>query len=148
MPSISRSALVVHSPQRMYELVNTVQSYPDFLPWCAASEVHEQDQNGMLATVAVAKGGINKSFTTRNQLAEGRSIQMQLVDGPFSKLEGLWKFEPLGPDACKISFNLHFDFDSPVLRASFGKIFDQIAGSMVDAFVLRANQTLGSSKSG
>lgn len=148
MPSISRSALVVHSPQSMYELVNGVESYPDFLPWCETSAVHEQNENGMLATLAIAKGGINKSFTTRNQLSEGQSIKMQLVDGPFSKLEGLWKFEPLGPEACKISLNLNFEFDSPVLRASFGKIFDQIAGSMVDAFVLRANQTLGSSKSG
>lgn len=148
MPSIIRSALVVHSPQCMYELVNAVESYPEFLPWCDASAVHEQDASGMLATVAIAKGGINKSFTTRNQLIKGESIQMQLVDGPFSQLEGLWKFEPLGPEACKISLNLHFEFDNPVLRASFGKIFDQIAGSMVDAFVLRANQTLGSSKSG
>jgi ribosome-associated toxin RatA of RatAB toxin-antitoxin module len=132
----------------MYELVNAVQSYPDFLPWCDSSEVHEQDASAMLATVAIAKGGINKSFTTRNQLLDGQSIHMQLVDGPFSKLEGLWKFEPLGPEACKISLDLNFDFDSPVLRASFSKIFDQIAGSMVDAFVLRANQTFGSSKSG
>lgn len=148
MPNVSRSALVVHSPQNMYELVNAVANYPDFLPWCDASEVHEEDTSAMLATVAIAKGGINKSFTTRNQMIQGQSIQMQLVDGPFSKLEGLWKFEPLGPEACKISLNLNFEFDSPVLRASFGKIFDQIAGSMVDAFVLRANQTLGSSKSG
>ncbi len=148
MPNISRSALVVHSPQHMYELVNAVGNYPDFLPWCDASEVHEHTDSGMLATVAIAKGGINKTFTTRNQLIEGRSIQMQLVDGPFTQLEGLWEFEPLGPEACKISLNLNFEFDNPVFRASFAKVFDQIAGSMVDAFVLRANQTLGSNKSG
>ena len=148
MPNISRSALVVHSPQHMYDLVNAVGNYSNFLPWCDASEIHEHTDDTMLATLSIAKGGINKSFTTRNQLSAGQSIQMQLVDGPFSQLEGVWRFEPLGPEACKISLNLNFEFESPVLRASFGKVFDQIAASMVDAFVLRANQTLGSSKSG
>lgn len=148
MANISRSALVIHSPLRMFELVNDVSKYPEFLPWCEHAEVHEHSEQAMRATVGIAKSGVNRTFTTQNALQVGQSIQMQLVDGPFSKLEGMWKFEALGPEACKISLNLNFEFDSPVLRASFGKVFDQIASSLVDAFVLRANQTYGSHKSG
>lgn len=141
MPTVSRSALVVHSPARMFDLVNDVARYPEFLPWCEFSEVLEQSDDHMQATVGIAKSGIKKAFTTRNSLEYARRIVMQLVDGPFSQLEGEWTFEPLGDDACKISLNLHFEFDSPVLRASFGKVFDSIAGSMVDAFVQRASVT-------
>lgn len=148
MASVSRSALVVHSPQTMFDLVNDVAAYPEFLPWCDHTEVHGSDARTMLATIGVTKGSINKRFTTRNQLEAGHRISMQLVDGPFSRLEGVWQFDALGVDACKITLDLNFEFDSPVLRATFGKVFDQIANTMVDAFVLRANQTHRSHKSG
>lgn len=94
----------------------------------------------MQASLGIAKGGINKSFTTHNVLDAGRSIRMSLKDGPFSQLQGEWRFEALGADACKISLDLEFELDSPVLQSTFGKVFNQIAGSMVDAFVNRANQ--------
>ena len=146
MPQVVRSALVTYQPIQLFDLVNDVERYADFLPWCNASEVHEKSDDHMLATVNIAKGGVNKSFTTKNSLQAGHKIEMALVDGPFSKLEGVWEFLGLGEsgqEACKISLNLHFEFASPVLRATFGKVFDQVANSLVDAFVQRAHQVYG-----
>ena len=110
MPQISRTALVPYSAEQMYQLVNDVQSYPQFLPGCTGSRILESTPGQMTAAVDVSKAGISKTFTTRNQLTSNQSILMNLVDGPFKKLIGGWKFTPLSQEACRIEFHLDFEF--------------------------------------
>ncbi len=140
MLHINRSALVLFSAQQMYELVNDVDSYPDFLLGCIGSRVIKTSNNEMTAAVAFAKAGLSNSFTTRNKLLNNKSINMQLVNGPFRKLMGSWQFTPLGKSACKIQMRLDFEFTNTLIELVFGDIFKELAGSMVHAFTNRANQ--------
>ncbi|RCU48764.1 MULTISPECIES: SRPBCC family protein [Corallincola] len=144
MPQIQRSALVGYSAAQMYSLVNDVESYANFLPGCGDAKVHEASELQMLASVQIAKAGVNKWFTTRNQLAHAERIEMQLVDGPFRQLVGNWYFMPLDEEACKISFSLEFEFSGKLVELAFGKLFNQMASNMVDAFVARAKDVYGS----
>jgi ribosome-associated toxin RatA of RatAB toxin-antitoxin module len=130
----------------MFALVTDVHHYPQFLPWCDHSEVLERDEGGMVARVGMAISGIKQSFTTRNRHVEDRQVLMALVDGPFSHLEGTWNFIPLGDGtqrACKVEFTLVYGFSSQTLAKLVGPVFDRIAGSLVDAFVKRADQVYG-----
>lgn len=138
MKKVSRSALLPYSAEQMFDLVNDVASYPEFLPWCSESQVLASSESEMLATLTVSKAGVSHSFTTRNQLDEPSSIRLSLVDGPFSSLEGRWQFSQLGGDGCKTEMDLKFDFNSTLLNATFGKVFSQAADTMVDAFCERA----------
>ncbi|NIG98482.1 MAG: type II toxin-antitoxin system RatA family toxin [Serratia symbiotica] len=140
MPQINRSALVPFSTEQMYQLVNDVDSYPDFLPGCIGSRVINASNNKMTAAVDVAKAGISKTFTTRNTLLDNQSINMQLVDGPFRKLMGGWQFTPLSAKACKVELHLDFEFTNTLIELACGKIFKELAGSMVQAFTQRAKQ--------
>lgn len=140
---IQRSALLPYPAQALYDLVNDVASYPQFLPWCSASVVLEASESEMRATLTVAKGGMSQQFTTRNVLTPGASIEMRLVDGPFSQLHGLWEFKALGDKACKISLDLTFDYAGPLVKATLGPLFTQAANTMVDAFCQRAKQLDG-----
>ncbi|ATM77275.1 type II toxin-antitoxin system RatA family toxin [Serratia fonticola] len=140
MPQISRSALVPFSAEQMYQLVNDVHSYPDFLPGCTGSRVIAASPNEMTAAVEVAKAGISKTFTTRNTLLDNQSINMQLVDGPFRKLMGGWQFTALSPEACKVELHLDFEFTNKLIELAFGKVFKELAGSMVQAFTQRAKE--------
>lgn len=140
MPHISRSALVPFSAEQMYSLVNDVDAYPKFLPGCTGSRVLDETDNTMTAAVDVAKAGISKTFTTKNTLTSNQSIDMQLVDGPFRKLMGGWNFTPLSPEACKVELNLDFEFTNMLIELAFGKIFKELAGSMVQAFTARAKE--------
>ncbi|MFC0224998.1 type II toxin-antitoxin system RatA family toxin [Serratia aquatilis] len=140
MPQIHRSALVPFSAEQMYQLVNDVHSYPEFLPGCTGSRVLNATPNEMTAAVEVAKAGISKTFTTRNTLLDNQSINMQLVDGPFRTLMGGWKFTALSPEACKVELHLDFEFTNKLIELAFGKIFKELAGSMVQAFTQRAKE--------
>ncbi|ASG62886.1 ubiquinone-binding protein [Kluyvera genomosp. 3] len=140
MPQISRTALVPYSAEQMYQLVNDVNAYPDFLPGCTGSRVLESGPTQMTAAVDVAKAGISKTFTTRNTLTDNQSILMHLVDGPFKKLIGGWKFTPLSQDACKIEFHLDFEFTNKLIELAFGRIFKELALNMVQAFTMRARE--------
>jgi ribosome-associated toxin RatA of RatAB toxin-antitoxin module len=140
---IEKSALVWHSSERMYTLVNDVSRYPEFLPWCAGAEVHEQSATEILASIDVAKSGLRQRLTTRNQLTEPHGIAMALEAGPFRELHGGWTFVPLGENACKVIFNLQFEVGGSLARVAFGKMFGQVAGTMVDAFCQRANTLYG-----
>jgi ribosome-associated toxin RatA of RatAB toxin-antitoxin module len=124
----------------MYQLVNDVHSYPDFLPGCTGSRVIAASPNEMTAAVEVAKAGISKTFTTRNTLLDNQSINMQLVDGPFRKLMGGWQFTALSPEACKVELHLDFEFTNKLIELAFGKVFKELAGSMVQAFTQRAKE--------
>ncbi|MBD2815227.1 type II toxin-antitoxin system RatA family toxin [Xenorhabdus sp. Flor] len=140
MPQISRSALVPYSVEQMYKLVNDVKSYPDFLPGCVGSRVISSSDNEMTASVDVSKAGISKTFVTRNTLFDNKSINMQLVDGPFRKLMGGWHFTPLSEDACKIELHLDFEFTNKLIELAFGKVFKELTGNMVQAFTQRARE--------
>jgi ribosome-associated toxin RatA of RatAB toxin-antitoxin module len=127
----------------MFRLVTDVARYPEFLPWCDHASVKELTTDGMVAEVGIAMAGLKQSFTTRNTHTEGRSVQMQLVNGPFSNLSGGWTFSPVGDGqqrACKVELDLQYGFSSGALSAIVGPVFDKIAGSLVDAFIQRAEQ--------
>lgn len=146
MKTIQKSVLLWHSAHEMFALVTDVQHYPQFLPWCDQSEVLERDEHGMVARVGMAISGLKQSFTTRNRHVDDRQVLMELVDGPFSLLEGTWDFTPLGDGsqrACKVEFKLCYGFSSQALATLVGPVFDRIAGSLVDAFVKRADQVYG-----
>ena len=138
MPKISRNALVRFSALQMYHLVNDVESYHEFLPGCVGGKVLSFDGETMLAAVDVKKAGIAKTFTTRNKVVEGKSIQLTLEQGPFRKLDGFWRFTELTEDACKVEFELNFEFKNALAAMAFGKIFQELVGSMVSAFTNRA----------
>ncbi len=140
MPQISRTALVPYSAEQMYQLVNDVKSYPQFLPGCSGSRILDESASQMMAAVDVSKAGISKTFTTRNILVSNQSIIMQLVDGPFRKLMGGWKFTPIGDDACRIEFQLDFEFTNKLIELAFGRVFKELAGNMVQAFTMRAKE--------
>jgi ribosome-associated toxin RatA of RatAB toxin-antitoxin module len=130
----------------MFALVTNIEHYPRFLPWCDHGEVLELNDDGMLARVGMAISGLRQSFTTRNIHETDRKVLMELVDGPFSQLDGVWVFTPLGDGtlrACKVEFTLSYGFSSSTLAALVGPVFDKIAGNLVDAFVKRADQVYG-----
>ncbi len=146
MKTVHKSVLIWYSAAEMFALVSDVASYPQFLPWCDLASVIAQDAHGMTAKVGLSMAGIKQSFTTRNIHEKDRKIDLELVDGPFSKLDGHWEFTPVGnagERACKIDFRLRYDFDNAALAALVGPVFDKIAGSLVDAFVKRAGQVYG-----
>ncbi|RYF39578.1 MAG: type II toxin-antitoxin system RatA family toxin [Comamonadaceae bacterium] len=146
MKTVNKSVLIWYSPEEMFALVTDVPKYPEFLPWCDRAAVLETDADSMTAEVGIALGAIRKSFVTRNTHVPGRSVQMQLVKGPFSQLEGLWQFHPVGDGsqrACKVELQLQYGFDSATLAALVGPVFDRIASTMVDAFIKRAEQVYG-----
>ncbi len=140
---IQRSALLPYPAQALFDLVNDVANYPQFLPWCRASEVLEASETHMLASLEVAKGSIGQRFVTRNVLLPGQRIEMSLQEGPFTSLNGVWEFKALGDKACKISLDLTFDYAGPLVRATLGPLFNQATNTMVDAFCQRAKQLYG-----
>ena len=148
MYTVARSALVMHSAEDMYTLVNDIESYALFLPWCGGASVREHTDREMVAEVRIAFRGVGKSFTTRNRLEPFEKITMMLVDGPFSELSGAWTFKPLRRDACRISLDLRFDFSNAVTGRVVGPVFKHIADSMVDSFVGRAAQIHGEPRPG
>lgn len=146
MKNIHKSVLIWYSPEEMYALVVDVAAYPQFLPWCDHATVLSVEDDGMTAEVGIAFGGIRQTFTTRNRHIAGRGVEMHLLDGPFSRLDGQWRFVPLGDGsqrACKVELEMRYGFDNVALGKLVGPVFDRIAGSLVDAFVKRAEQVYG-----
>ena len=143
MPKISRSALVPYTPEQMYALVDGISTYPDFLPWCSAAQELSRDDDSVKASVEIAKGSMKKSFTTLNKMQPGSVIEMNLVDGPFKRLHGYWRFEELKPGACKVSLDLDFEFSNKLMAIAIGSVFNQVANTLVDSFVDRAHSVYG-----
>jgi ribosome-associated toxin RatA of RatAB toxin-antitoxin module len=140
MKQVSRSALVSFSAEQMFDLVNDVARYPEFLPGCSGSRVIESSNGAMVASVDVSKAGISKTFTTSNELVSGEAIMMNLVDGPFKTLKGGWFFTALDEQACKVELKLEFEFSSKMIEMAFGKVFNELTNNMVNAFTKRAKQ--------
>ncbi len=146
MKTVHKSVLIWYSPAEMYALVTAVDQYPAFLPWCDHAQVLEELPDGMKAEVGIAFSGIRQKFVTRNVHVEGSSVVMQLIEGPFSSLDGQWSFLPLGDGsqrACKVELSLNYGFSNATLGKLVGPVFDRIAASLVDAFVKRAQQVYG-----
>lgn len=143
MPSIQRSALVAYSSQAMFDLVNDVAAYPQFIPGCSDSKVLSESGTQMRASLLVSSVGVNQWFTTENKLISGEAILMRLVDGPFSHLNGDWRFVPLSDEACKIELDLDFSFKSKIAGMAFGGVFQSVASGMVTAFSQRAKAIYG-----
>ena len=140
MKQVTRSALLPYSAEQMFDVVNDVASYAMFLPWCSASEVLSQSETEMVARLTISRGSLSQQFTTRNELERPGVINLHLVDGPFTTLEGRWRFSSLGEDGCKIEMVLRFEMSSKMLGAILARVFEQATDSLVDAFCQRAAQ--------
>lgn len=143
MAVVHKTVLVAYSAQQMYELVERVENYPDFLPWCGAVKVLQRSEHDLTATLSINYHGIKQQFTTKNQNLPYSRMDLQLVDGPFQHLSGSWCFHALREDACKIEFNLNYDFSSKLLEHLIGPVFSRIANSFVDSFCHRAEVMYG-----
>jgi len=146
MKTVHKSVLIWYSPQEMYALVIDVASYPQFLPWCDRGAVLESYEGGMLAEIGISFSGIKQSFQTRNVHVDGSRVELKLVKGPFSNLDGDWNFVPIGDGsqrACRIEFTMNYRFENATLSKLVGPVFDKIASTLVEAFVKRAQQVYG-----
>jgi len=143
MAVVSKTALVPYSAQAMYDLVADVEAYPRFLPWCGSATLHETEGHEWKASIEIARGRVRKSFTTRNRMVPGETIEMHLLEGPFRRLEGGWRFQPLGDAGCKVCLDLEFEFSNLVMEKLIGPVFNEIANTLVDAFCKRAVQVYG-----
>jgi len=142
MVVINRSALVRYEPARMYALVDDVPRYPEFMPWCRATEVHRDEGEIQEASLTIAKGPFQDTFRTRNTRTPGVRIDLALMEGPFRELRGSWTFEPMG-EGSKVSLELRFDFSNALIGRTLGPVFEGIADGLVDAFVKRARALYG-----
>jgi ribosome-associated toxin RatA of RatAB toxin-antitoxin module len=140
MTTVQKSALVKFSARQMFDLVNDIESYPQFLPWCSGSRILKRRDDIVEAEIVISKGGFKKAFSTRNTIDLGGKITVSLLDGPFSRLDGVWNFMPLREDASKISLDLEFEMSSKLASLAFGTVFHQICNTMVGAFTSRAKQ--------
>ena len=152
MKHVKRSVLLWYSPREMFDLVTAIDAYPQFLPWCERAEVLQEHADGVTARLTLAKGGVRHAFTTRNVHLGTQEVRVQLVDGPFSELEGTWLFAPVAragqvqdadAAACRVAFDLRYAFASAALEALVSPVFDRIADTLVDSFVRRAEQVHG-----
>ena len=143
MRSVSRSALVPYSAAEMYALVDDVEAYPEFLPWCSDAVVHELDGEYQEATLELSKGGVSNRFTTRNRRVTAELIDIALGGGPFRQLQGGWRFQQLGDAGSKVSLALDFEFSSKIVSMMFGSFFEETCNSLVDAFTKRAQEVYG-----
>lgn len=140
MALVEKSVLLPYSAEQMFALVDAVEDYPKFLPWCGGANVVPAGDGAIIATVHIHYHGIKQSFTTRNVRLVPHHIEMTLQEGPFRQLEGTWHFSELSPTACKIAFRLQYEFSSKLLEKVVGPVFHYVANSFVDAFILRAEK--------
>ena len=144
MISVSRAAEVAYSAECMYTLVNDIEAYPDFIHWCKEATIVTRSDDRITATLSLAAGGLEKTFTTRNTLLPGRRIDIRLLEGPFRHLVGHWLFEPLDERSCRISIRMDFEFKNKLLRLALDKIFSRIINSLIATFTDRAHEVYGS----
>ncbi len=143
MTLVQKSALVKFSAQKMLALVDDIESYPEFLPWCEGSRIIKRENDIVEAELMIAKGGFKNSFATRNTVDQSGKVTMTLLNGPFSYLEGAWSFEALREDASKISLDLEFEMTGKLASMAFGAVFNQICNTMVSSFTQRAKEIYG-----
>lgn len=140
METVSRSALMPYSADVMFRIVRDVDRYPEFLPWCGGSRIHRQNEREMEASVEISMAGLKRSFTTLNRMQPGRSIDMELIDGPFEVLQGQWRFTPIADQGCRIELDLKFKLKAGLVSKLIAPAFSKIANTMVDSFCARARE--------
>jgi ribosome-associated toxin RatA of RatAB toxin-antitoxin module len=145
VPDVNQTLLVEFAPEQMFSLVDTVEDYPKFLPWCSGTELIHRDAVTTRATISINYRGVRRSFTTENDKVEPVSMRVRLIKGPFSRLDGSWHFTRLGDRGCKIEFKLHYEFAGRLLDRLISPVFHHIASTLVDAFVRRAGEVYGQS---
>ncbi len=138
MAVVHKSVLLGYSAEQMFALVDRVEDYPQFLPWCGGVDVKERTEGRLVASIQINYHGIKQTFTTENANQPPTLMKMSLVEGPFKHLDGTWVFKPLREDACKIDFELHYEFSSRLLENLIGPVFSMIANSFVESFRKRA----------
>jgi ribosome-associated toxin RatA of RatAB toxin-antitoxin module len=144
MSTINKKAEVPYAVEEMYNLVNTIEDYPRFVPWCHSTEVHKRDEDEVRATMTFARGGLQKSFSTCNRLQPHKMIELRLLDGPFRHLEGFWRFEHRPENkGTLIKFDLEYEFANHFFSLAFGPVFNQVANMLVDVFCKRADEVYG-----
>jgi ribosome-associated toxin RatA of RatAB toxin-antitoxin module len=143
MNSLKRQALVPHSCRQMYELVNNIEDYPRFLPWCSDSKIIKRTEEEVIAELEINWKGVHKRFTTRNVLTPFTRMDIVLVNGPLKHMEGIWGFHSLAEKACKVTLDMEFEFAGGFVDRLFQPVFQTIANSMVDAFCKRAAELYG-----
>lgn len=143
MPQVAKSVLVPYSAATMFELVDAVERYPEFLPWCGGATVHARDAQRTLATLDIRYAGVAQSFTTENIKSGQAEMLLQLRDGPFQRLNGAWRFRAIGDEGSKVSLELDYTFQNLLLEGAIGPVFGMIADTMIDRFVQRADQLYG-----
>lgn len=144
---IDRSALVMYTAQQMYDLVNDIECYPLFMQGCQKARVIERTDDTVIGELTLGAAGLHYSFTTRNTVVAGESMQMSLVEGPFKHFSAAWHFKPLNEQACKVSLEMEFDFAGGLVGMALEKLFHHTANTLVDALVKRANEVYGVSTS-
>lgn len=140
---VEKSILVPYTPAEMYELVDRVEDYPLFLPWCGGTQLHRRDAEFTEATIHIHYLQIRQHFTTVNRKVFPHEMHIRLKSGPFRHMEGVWLFKPLGETACKVELRLHYEFATHLLERILGPVYGYVANNLVDAFVLRAEQVYG-----
>lgn len=143
MRNVQRSALVPYSAAQMFAIVDDIESYPEFLPWCSSTKVHFREDDAVEATLELQRGELSKQFRTRNTNQPTESIEMALVDGPFRHLQGSWRFTQLSEEGSKVELDLSFEFASSVVDVIFGRFFEEVCNALVDAFRKRADAVYG-----
>jgi ribosome-associated toxin RatA of RatAB toxin-antitoxin module len=143
MAVVHKSVFLGYSAEQMFALVDRVEDYPKFLPWCGGVTVKQREENKLIATLSINYHGVKQTFTTENTNTPPTLMKMNLLEGPFKHLDGTWHFKALRPDACKIEFDLHYEFSSKVLEQIIGPVFNMIANSFVDSFCKRAETVYG-----
>lgn len=142
MKTVEKNVLVLHSAEKMFDLVDRVEDYPSFLPWYGKTEIISREGNELKARLHMDYKGVKQSFATHNRNVPGREIRMDLLEGPFKTLQGTWKFTPLGED-CKIEFKLQYDFSNPLLSTLISPVFQHLSSKLVDAFISEADRRYG-----
>ena len=140
MADVKKLVLIEFTPAQMFELVDRCEDYPQFLPWCGGTEVHLRTDTITAATIHINSHGIKAQFSTENTKRWPNDMKLRLTEGPFTRLDGHWRFTPLGETACKVEFSLHYQFSSKLLEKVLGPVFNHIANTFVDSFVKRAGQ--------
>ena len=140
MHSIHKSAIVLHSSKKMFQLVDSVENYPNFLPWCGSTKIIERNNNKTIASIEINFKKIKQTFTTENTKERHRKMNIRLIDGPFKSLSGQWIFKDFDKHSCQIELKLEYQFSNIVLEKLISPVFNMIANTFIDEFIKEANR--------
>jgi len=141
MHNIHKSAIVIHPAEKMFQLVDSVENYPQFLPWCGSTQIIERNNDKTIASIEINYKGIRQTFTTENTKRQNQEMIIKLIDGPFKSLSGQWIFKNLDKDSCQIELKLEYEFSNVILEKLISPVFNMIANTFIDEFIKEANRS-------